>query len=101
MVNEVGSGRGSPNPAAARPPRREALLDDLAGLGFWAKIGHTIRPVGVVSPESVAAERIQRGLEVIMVSHTILIERLRELARNLWWTWQPNVISLFRDLDPA
>src|SRR5205807_1893573 len=20
--------------------------------------------------------------------------------RNLWWTWQPNVISLFRELDP-
>lgn len=26
---------------------------------------------------------------------------LRELARNLWWTWQPNVIAVFRDLDPA
>ena len=30
-----------------------------------------------------------------------LIEKLRELARNLWWTWQPNVISLFRELDPG
>ncbi len=29
-----------------------------------------------------------------------IIERLRELARNLWWTWQPNVVNLFRDLDP-
>ena len=27
-------------------------------------------------------------------------EKLRELARNLWWTWQPSVINLFRDLDP-
>jgi len=26
---------------------------------------------------------------------------LRELARNLWWTWQPNVLALFRDLDPS
>lgn len=26
---------------------------------------------------------------------------LRELARNLWWTWQPNVIAVFRDIDPA
>jgi starch phosphorylase len=25
--------------------------------------------------------------------------RLRDLARNLWWTWQPEVIALFRDLD--
>jgi starch phosphorylase len=35
-----------------------------------------------------------------MVSQTLLVERLRELARNMWWTWQPNVITLFRDLDP-
>ncbi len=30
-----------------------------------------------------------------------LIDKLRELARNLWWTWQPNVVGLFRELDPA
>jgi starch phosphorylase len=36
-----------------------------------------------------------------MVGHTPLNEKLRELARNLWWTWQPNVIDLFRELDPA
>lgn len=30
-----------------------------------------------------------------------LVDKLRELARNLWWTWQPNVISLFRELDPG
>ncbi len=35
-----------------------------------------------------------------MVGQAHLVERLRELARNLWWTWQPNVINLFRDLDP-
>ena len=32
---------------------------------------------------------------------TQLIDKLKELARNLWWTWQPNVITLFRELDPA
>jgi starch phosphorylase len=26
---------------------------------------------------------------------------LQDLARNLWWTWHPEVVSLFRDLDPA
>ena len=36
-----------------------------------------------------------------MVGRTPLIDKLRELARNLWWTWQPNVIALFRELDPA
>jgi starch phosphorylase len=27
--------------------------------------------------------------------------RLEELSRNLWWTWNPEVISLFRDIAPA
>jgi starch phosphorylase len=35
-----------------------------------------------------------------MVGQAQLVDRLRELARNLWWTWQPNVVNLFRDLDP-
>jgi len=30
-----------------------------------------------------------------------LLRRLNELARNLWWSWQPDVIAIFRDLDPA
>src|SRR4051794_32043204 len=40
-------------------------------------------------------------LGIFMVGQTPLIEKLRELGRNLWWTWQPNVISLFRELDPT
>ncbi len=36
-----------------------------------------------------------------MVGQTPLIEKLRELARNMWWTWQPNVLGLFRELDPT
>ena len=36
-----------------------------------------------------------------MVGQAQIVDRLRELARNLWWTWQPNVINLFRDLDGA
>jgi starch phosphorylase len=35
-----------------------------------------------------------------LVGQKPLVEKLRELARNLWWTWQPNMISLFRELDP-
>lgn len=27
--------------------------------------------------------------------------RLQQLALNLWWTWQPEVIDLFRTIDPA
>ncbi len=29
-----------------------------------------------------------------------IAERLRELARNLYWTWRPELIEIFRDLDP-
>ncbi|WP_165232240.1 alpha-glucan family phosphorylase [Aquisphaera insulae] len=35
-----------------------------------------------------------------MVGQTHIVDKLRELARNLWWVWQPNVIALFRELDP-
>ena len=30
----------------------------------------------------------------------LLHDRLRTLAHNLWWTWHPEVISIFTDLDP-
>src|SRR5690349_11768546 len=36
-----------------------------------------------------------------MVGQTNLLDKLKELARNLWWCWQANVIDLFRELDPA
>jgi starch phosphorylase len=26
--------------------------------------------------------------------------KLRELSRNLWWTWQPEIRSIFRELSP-
>jgi starch phosphorylase len=29
------------------------------------------------------------------------IDKLRGLSRNLWWTWQPDLISIYRDLNPA
>src|SRR5262245_53171006 len=35
-----------------------------------------------------------------MVGQNQLVDKLRELARNLWWAWHPNVIALFRELDP-
>ncbi|MFY9821183.1 MAG: alpha-glucan family phosphorylase [Thermoanaerobaculia bacterium] len=27
--------------------------------------------------------------------------KLRELAQNLWWSWQPDTRAIFRNLDPA
>ncbi|WP_165066997.1 alpha-glucan family phosphorylase [Paludisphaera rhizosphaerae] len=35
-----------------------------------------------------------------MVGQTNLLDKLKELARNLWWCWQANAIDLFRELDP-
>jgi starch phosphorylase len=29
-----------------------------------------------------------------------LFDKCMALARNLWWSWQPEVINLFRELDP-
>ena len=29
-----------------------------------------------------------------------LHSQLGELSRNLWWAWNPQIIKLFRDLDP-
>ena len=29
-----------------------------------------------------------------------LFDKCTALARNLWWSWNPEVINLFRDLDP-
>jgi len=31
---------------------------------------------------------------------TALFDKCMFLARNLWWSWHPEVIALFRDLDP-
>ncbi len=28
-------------------------------------------------------------------------EKLWSLARNLWWSWDPDTVALFRDLDPV
>lgn len=34
------------------------------------------------------------------LSAQTLYDKCFALARNLWWSWQPEVVNLFRDLDP-
>ena len=34
------------------------------------------------------------------ISSETLYEKCVALAHNLWWSWQPEVVNLFRDLDP-
>jgi len=36
-----------------------------------------------------------------MADNKTLHDKLWELARNLWWSWQPEVTSIFREIDPA
>ncbi|MEX2112348.1 MAG: alpha-glucan family phosphorylase [Pirellulales bacterium] len=39
-------------------------------------------------------------LSLSELSPQTLYDKCVALARNLWWTWHPEVINLFRDLDP-
>lgn len=36
-----------------------------------------------------------------MARQKTLHEKLRQLGSNLWWSWQPEVTQIFRDLDPT
>jgi starch phosphorylase len=38
--------------------------------------------------------------ESIEISPQSLYDKCNALARNLWWSWQPEVNNLFRDMDP-
>ena len=35
------------------------------------------------------------------VTPQALYDKCNSLARNLWWSWHPEVVNLFRDLDPV
>ena len=39
-------------------------------------------------------------LPLVELSPQTLYDKCVALARNLWWSWHPEVINLFRDLDP-
>ena len=36
-----------------------------------------------------------------MPKHKTIHEKLTEIAGNLWWSWQPEVTSIFRAIDPV
>lgn len=40
------------------------------------------------------------AIESIEISPQSLYDKCLSLAHNLWWSWQPEVTNLFRDLDP-
>jgi len=43
---------------------------------------------------------VPQTLEAIGLTAETLYDKCTALARNLWWSWHPEVINLFRDLDP-
>jgi len=51
-------------------------------------------PVDTMNPPD-SASPTHQGSEPEALYHKCLA-----LAENLWWTWHPDVINLFRDLDP-
>ena len=42
----------------------------------------------------------QQPLGEFALTAETLYDKCVALARNLWWSWHPEVINLFRDLDP-
>ncbi len=36
-----------------------------------------------------------------MGDQKMLQEKLSELSSNLWWSWQPEVTNIFREIDPV
>lgn len=51
------------------------------------------------SPDSCHPPRSPLSLRPMEATQSIR-SKLEGLTRNLWWTWQPEIASIFRDLDP-
>ncbi len=51
------------------------------------------------STETALYESVSRPVLTELSAQT-LFDKCNALARNLWWSWHPEVINLFRDLDP-
>src|SRR5882757_8906825 len=48
-----------------------------------------------IAPASTAEKNLLTG-----ATSATIYDKCVALANNLWWAWQPEVINLFRDLDP-
>jgi starch phosphorylase len=48
---------------------------------------------------TVAPSSVRPNIATSLSADT-MYEKCMALASNLWWSWQPEVINLFRDLDP-
>jgi starch phosphorylase len=55
----------------------------------------------VPNPPPVALSSFARAPFASASANHTLHDRLAALAHNLWWSWHPEVIGVFRDLDPV
>jgi len=59
---------------------------------------------GTVSAAPPAANGASHGVHLPLrldeLSPQNLYDKCMALARNLWWSWHPEVTNLFRELDP-
>ncbi len=53
-----------------------------------------------MNPTDTATQRMTKLSAGTGLTAETLYEKCMALARNLWWSWQPEVVNLFRDLDP-
>jgi starch phosphorylase len=53
-----------------------------------------------VSQLDIEVPETQSSSRSFDISAETLYDKCYTLAHNLWWTWHPEVINLFRDLDP-
>src|SRR6188768_3059314 len=50
--------------------------------------------------EPVVASATAKKPNLSEFSPQTLYDKCVAIARNVWWTWHPEVVNLFRDLDP-
>ncbi len=53
-----------------------------------------------MSRTEVAPNKALEGLSKGGVEFESIYDKLLALANNLWWSWHPEVVELYRDLDP-
>jgi glycogen phosphorylase len=53
-----------------------------------------------MSQTELAPRRFPEAPTAAMNEPATLYDKCVALANNLWWSWQPDVVNLFRDLDP-
>jgi starch phosphorylase len=53
-----------------------------------------------MSQVDMPASGVRKPSPAIGLTPETLYDKCMTVARNLWWSWHPEVINLFRDLDP-